>query len=117
MSQRNRILAEYLIVTALVCQSACLLGNRPPGNSNLRVSSDDAINNHVEEQIHARGLSDVSVKTYQGQVFLTGYVDDDQQRIAAEEIANGTSGVLGVRNEIVVCKKPNVNKPGGPRHC
>jgi osmotically-inducible protein OsmY len=122
MSQRKRILAEHLILAALICQLGCMSANEPPRNSNASVatvSSDDSINNRVEERIRARGFSDVDVKTHEGHVFLTGYVDDEQQRAAAEGIANETPGVLGVQNEIVVCKKPpvNLNKPGGPRRC
>jgi osmotically-inducible protein OsmY len=85
----------------------------------VRVYSDETINDRIEQGIQARGFSEVDVKTHEGQVFLTGYVHNEQQRVAAEEIAKETPGVLGVQNQIVVCKKwpVNLNKPGGPRRC
>jgi|GEM_PF-2234423 len=123
MSPRKRILAECLIIVALVCQLACPYAS-PPAKHAEKVSipteaSDQVINDRIGEQIQARGFSDVEVKTHDGQVFLTGYVDDEQQRQTAEEIARRMPGVVEVRNDIVVCKKPpvNLNKPGGPRRC
>ena len=119
MSHRQRIVALHLVVAALAFQLGCYRAGVPEerkARSEVPLS-DESINTHVEQGITAQGFSAVSVKTHDGQVFLSGYVDDEQQRQAAEEIATQTPGVVQVRNEIVVCKKPNVNKPGGPRRC
>jgi len=120
MSHRQRIVALHLIVAALAFQLACSYGRVPEEDRQMQRKvfvSDESINTHVEQTMTAQGLSDVKVKTQDGQVFLSGYVDDEEQRQAAEESARQTPGVVQVRNEIVVCKKPNVNKPGGPRRC
>jgi hyperosmotically inducible protein len=45
---------------------------------------------------------DVKVKTYRGQVQLTGFVDSELQKQRAEEIARNTKGVQWVKNDIIV---------------
>jgi osmotically-inducible protein OsmY len=45
---------------------------------------------------------DVKVATYQGKVQLSGFVDKDEQKDHANDVAKKTQGVKGVRNDIVV---------------
>jgi hyperosmotically inducible protein len=45
---------------------------------------------------------DVKVKIYQGLVQLSGFVNTQAQKDAAEEIARTTKGVKSVKNDIVV---------------
>lgn len=120
MSVRQRILALHLILIALGCQLGCQSASeRNPNFEGKTPPADDAaIRTRIQDTVAERGLTDVKVRSERGQVFLTGYVDDESQRQTAEQIATQTPGVMVVRNEIVVCKKPvNVNKPGGPRRC
>ncbi len=128
MSRRQRMLTVGLIVGALACL-ACpgspRHSNTQPAVSNSNIAAvpeannDYAISAHIQTALAERGFSDVAVSASGGQVNLSGYVDDDEQRLAAEEIAIETPGVAGVTNNIVVCKRPpvNLNKPGGPRKC
>jgi BON domain-containing protein len=124
MCVRQRILALHLIVVALGCQLGCLSGNERRLSQNVNFDAkisppdDAAIRARIETTAAQQGLTDVHVRSDGGQVFLTGYVDDESQRQTAEQIASQTPGVTVVRNEIVVCKNPvNVNKRGGPRRC
>lgn len=45
---------------------------------------------------------DIHVETMQSTVQLSGFVDSDAQKAAAQRIASGVSGVHAVRNDIVV---------------
>jgi hyperosmotically inducible protein len=45
---------------------------------------------------------DVHVETMQGTVQLSGFVDTQAQKDAAQRIASGVSGVHAVRNDILV---------------
>jgi osmotically-inducible protein OsmY len=44
----------------------------------------------------------ISVETLKGVVQLTGFAKSAEERAAAERLARETSGVVGVRNDIVV---------------
>jgi BON domain-containing protein len=108
------------ILTATLITAACFLACSSPGAYDRRVSvplNDTAIDRQIETEIAARGLSGVTVETSSGRVNLSGYVETDEQRKIAETIALRTSGVVEVRNNIVVktASSVNVNKPGGPR--
>jgi hyperosmotically inducible protein len=43
---------------------------------------------------------EINVDTFQGNVQLNGFVDNDQQKSRAEEIARNTSGVVNVQNNL-----------------
>lgn len=43
---------------------------------------------------------EINVDTFQGNVQLNGFVDNDQQKQRAEEIARNTSGVVNVQNNL-----------------
>ena len=45
---------------------------------------------------------DVKVDTYQGTVQLTGFVDSQEQKQKAEEIARNVRGVASVKNDIML---------------
>ncbi len=47
-------------------------------------------------------LFQISVKTYQGVVKLSGFVDSVKKVKKAEEVAGNVGGVKGVKNELVV---------------
>lgn len=44
----------------------------------------------------------VKVKTYRGEVQLSGFVDTEAQKKKAEEISVGVDGVRTIRNDLVV---------------
>lgn len=49
---------------------------------------------------------DVKVDTYNGSVQLSGFVDNAEQRVRAEQIARGVSGVRDVTNNIQLAPPP-----------
>ncbi len=53
---------------------------------------------------------DVKVKTYKSTVQLSGFVDTEEQKYAAETIAKNIKGVQEVENDLVV-KNQITNKP------
>jgi osmotically-inducible protein OsmY len=77
------------------------------------------ISSEICRSLGRTGFDDVQVNTQYGEVILSGYVDSELEKARAEEIAKSTAGVLAVKNEIVVFKRPpvNVNKRGGPKKC
>ena len=65
---------------------------------------DQSISRRVQEALGADPaykFTDVKVVTYQGKVQLSGFVDRDEQRGQAEEIAKKVAGVKEVQNRIV----------------
>jgi hypothetical protein len=69
--------------------------------------SDDRIREDVCETLgrHAEvDPSDIEVKVLQGEVTLSGTVDESRSRRLAEEIVEGLAGVKDVRNEIRVSR-------------
>jgi hypothetical protein len=67
--------------------------------------SDDRICEDVCEALTrhpAVDASDIDVRVENGEVILTGTVDDWQMKRLAEDMAEGVSGVINVRNEVRV---------------
>ncbi|HJP90826.1 MAG TPA: BON domain-containing protein [Pyrinomonadaceae bacterium] len=76
---------------------------------------DSLITHQITGSFAQAGLVDVRVRTGAGVVTLCGYVDTENQKKEAEEIAKGVAGVVAVANYITVSNPPvNTNKPGGP---
>ncbi len=48
---------------------------------------------------------DVDVETYRGVVQLSGFVDSEKSKEAAEKVASGVPGVKGVENNLIVRSK------------
>jgi osmotically-inducible protein OsmY len=44
----------------------------------------------------------INVKTFKGEVQLSGYVDSGQSVTKAGEVARGVNGVLSVKNDLIV---------------
>jgi osmotically-inducible protein OsmY len=44
----------------------------------------------------------ISVDTMKGVVQLSGFAKSNEERMAAERLARGTTGVAGVRNDIII---------------
>lgn len=72
-----------------------------------RVVGDSTITTKVKAKIlKDEGLKgmQIHVKTYQGTVLLSGFVDNQSQIDHAKEVAEGTEGVKSVKNSLVVKK-------------
>ncbi|MBI5447186.1 MAG: BON domain-containing protein [Gammaproteobacteria bacterium] len=70
-------------------------------------------NNVVTAKVKARLIEElgsdsrhISVNTHNGQVQLSGYVDSKAEAKQAAFLAGSTPGVLKVRNNLIVNKKP-----------
>ena len=70
-----------------------------------RVVSDSSITAKAKAELLAeKGLksTQISVKTYKGQVILSGFVNDELSRVKAETIVTKIEGVNSVKNSLVV---------------
>jgi hyperosmotically inducible protein len=83
-----------MVAVLLSCQT-------PAGRTAGEVVDDSTITTKVKAKLLAddllRGIA-ISVVTFEGEVTLTGAVDNGAQRERASEIARGVSGVKKVNN-------------------
>jgi len=93
---------------AAIGLAAALLSGCAPiqGRETAGEYVDDAT---ISTKVRAQLIGDQSLKafnihveTMQSTVQLSGFVDSDAQKAAAQRIASGVSGVHAVRNDIVV---------------
>jgi len=76
--------------------------------------NDSATARRVKSDLNAAAVfkfPDVGVTAYNGQVQLYGFVDTDEQKRVAEDIARRTVGVTQVVNDITI--KPGTPTPTG----
>src|SRR3954463_1007713 len=77
----------------------------PHGDLLMARTEDDKITLQVTNKLAGRGITNpckVLVASSKGQVTLTGTVQHVHQRKAAEQAANGITGVKRVNNQLVV---------------
>ena len=99
----RQILIAAMSVTALVAGTGCsVMRDQQPVGSYV----DDSV---LTARVKARFAEDptvsamaISVETLKGVVQLGGFAKTNEERALAEKIARGTSGVVDVRNGIVV---------------
>jgi osmotically-inducible protein OsmY len=83
--------------------AAC--GPKPKSRSTGAYVDDKVITAKVEtalignENTKAR---QISVETYRGVVQLSGFVDSKQSKEAAEQVTRGVTGVIDVKNDLIV---------------
>jgi hyperosmotically inducible protein len=98
-------------LAATMTLTGCHMFNEQSGERTAgRTLDDKTIQADVKENLKKDPLykfSDVDVKTFDGVVQLSGFVNSDEQKRRAEEIARQTPGVQQVVNAIAL--KPNVN--------
>lgn len=109
----KRLLLACALLSSTVLVSAC---NKPnvdeqtgmpaaPATTQDGIADDEQVTNAVHTALVAdgelQGLN-ISVETRKGDVKLTGFVDNDQQRQKAERIALSTAGAHSVHNELKV---------------
>lgn len=78
---------------------------RETGRTENQVANDKATNMRVEETLKRDPVykyPQIRVQTYQGIVQLSGFVNSDEQKRNAEQIAQSVPGVNRVDNEISV---------------
>ena len=102
----NRIIGFGFILFMLFSLIAC---QTPAGRSAGEVVDDSAITTKVKAALFGddtlSGFA-IAVKTFEGQVTLTGAVDNTRQRTRASEIARSVTGVRSVNNLLNI-KKTN----------
>ncbi len=104
--KRNRWVATCLVVlVGLFLLSSC---RTPAGRTAGEVVDDDTIKIKVKAKLFdenvLRGFA-ISVEVFEGQVTLTGGVENEQQKQRAEAIAQGVYGVKRVNNLLNIKQK------------
>jgi len=110
-----RNLNKFMLVTGLTAATAvsCLTGcstfqQKSTERTEGRMVDDKKIASTVRSELRNDPLykfHDVDVKTFDGVVQLSGFVNADEQKRRAEEIARQVPGVIEVQNSISM--KPN----------
>src|SRR5215475_1116259 len=67
--------------------------------------SDAAILTSIKSQLVANGIIGTNVDVKNGEVTITGEVDNAQEKSKAEEIARQASGVKSVKNQLTIKRK------------
>src|SRR5262245_45885226 len=66
---------------------------------------DAAALTRIKTQLVAKGIICTNVDVKNGEVTITGEVDNVQEKLKAEEIARQTSGVKSVKNQLTIKRK------------
>ncbi len=100
----KRIPVLFLAGIFVLMLFAC---STPAGRSAGEVIDDGTITTKVKSELLANNITKglaVSVQTFEGAVTLTGAVDTEDQRRAAEDVARHVKGVKKVNNLIKLKK-------------
>lgn len=90
--------------------TGCHTGGRTTGQAiNDKMTSYDV--GHALSQDPVLKFPDVKVNVFRGTAQLTGFVNTDQQRARAAQIAAGVQGVSQVINEITIKPTPTGRAP------
>jgi hyperosmotically inducible periplasmic protein len=68
-------------------------------------ASDATILTGIKSQLAANGITGANVNVKNGDVTITGAVDNAQKKARAEEIARQASGVRGVNNQLTIKRR------------
>lgn len=92
---------------------------RESGRTITQYQSDKATSDRVEDALDRASVykfPDVHVQTFQGNVQLSGFVQTDDQKRAAEKIARQTPGVNQVMNNLALVPTPTGRSEGYPQN-
>lgn len=95
---QRRHICVFLFLSILLAAGSC---RTPAGRSPSQVIDDAAITTEVKAKLLAEGILKglaISVSTFEGNVTLTGSVQNQTQKKKAEEIAKGVKGVKKIGN-------------------
>ena len=116
MRNLKSVLVMGMAVAALVGLSACSTwGHKNDGRTAGRVVDDNRITHLVKDQLGAEPVykfSNVDVKTYDGVVQLSGFVQTDDQKQRAEQVAQHVAGVTKVINSIAIAPQAGPTPTG-----
>lgn len=104
MKNTNRLLRSWV---SLICIAVLLVScaGTPKSQSTGELLDSAAITAKVKAEL---ALSDstsalqIDVETYKNEVILSGFVESENERLAAGQIASAVSGVKSVKNSLVV---------------
>jgi hypothetical protein len=99
---------------AVVGFTGCQTSTRTSERSEGRMVDDHKITSNIKADLNTEPVykfNDVSVKTFNGVVQLSGFVNTQEQKSKAAEIAQHVPGVVEVQNAISL--KPQVPAPTG----
>jgi osmotically-inducible protein OsmY len=103
MKKRNYIINYLMLFVFIAVFSACA-STRTHESAGAYID-DSVITTKIKAQIAADDFLksfQVSVKTYQGTVQLSGFVNSQQAVDKAGEIAKSVDGVKSVKNDLIV---------------
>jgi hyperosmotically inducible periplasmic protein len=100
-SEAERIARNTQGVTQVVNNISVERGETPGGVT----SSDTAILTTIKTHYLTNGIIGTNVDVKNGEVTITGEVDNAQEKARAEEIARQTSGVKTVKNLLTIKRK------------
>ena len=98
------LVAVTVVGAATLVTTGCKSNSGPQEKRTAGTYVDDSA---ITAKIKAKMIGDsvvkahqINVDTFQGNVQLNGFVDNDQQRQRAEELARNTAGVVNVQNNL-----------------
>lgn len=100
----KRALVSLLVSAFVVALAGCASDKEKAPRTAGQTIDDQALTDRVVEALSsdpAYKFGDIKVVTYAGRVQLSGFVDRDEQKAKAEQIARRVPGVREVRNHIV----------------
>lgn len=101
---------QILATTALLALGFGATGCRTSSDRSAGQAINDKMTamsvNHALSSDSVMKFPDVKVNVYNGAAQLTGFVNNDEQRAKAAEIASGVQGVSQVINEIAIKPTP-----------
>jgi hyperosmotically inducible periplasmic protein len=100
----NANILSVLLGSALLIAGAGCASDEPQRTAGQAID-DQSVARRVEERLRsdpAYKFTDVKVVAYEGKVQLSGFVDKNEQKGQAEEIAKKVPGVKEVRNDIAL---------------
>jgi hyperosmotically inducible periplasmic protein len=100
-SEAERIARNTQGVTQVVNNISTEQGEGGPGGT----SNDTAILTSIKAKYLTNGIIGTNVDVKNGEVTITGEVDNAQEKARAEEIARQTSGVKSVKNQLTIKRK------------
>jgi len=103
MARRHRILSLLVCITLVTAFLGCT--STQTQESSGQYVDDSAITTKVKAAIFnepSLKVSQINVKTFKGEVQLSGFVDSAQSANKAGEVARGVTGVRSVKNSLIV---------------
>lgn len=116
MRNFKSVLVTGMAVAALVGLSGCSTsGHKNDGRTAGRVVDDNRLTRQVKDKLGAEPVykfNSVDVRTFDGVVQLSGFVQTEDQKARAQQIAQSVPGVANVINSIAITPQPGPTPTG-----